>query len=97
MQYDFLQRENLKSAVNYNILFVVLGPALPKSLYGHAMIPLQNELVIIGGYSGGKTSSLYSLTCQNGECQWSKMTQELKKPRWYHTALAVPEEFADCT
>ena len=79
---------------------MVLGPSLPKTLYDHAMVPLDKDLVVIGGHSNdgsGIQSSLYLLSCHNKGCGWATMTQTLQVARVYHVAMLIPDELTDCS
>ena len=69
---------------------------MPKKLYGHEMVTLEKDLVVIGGYYYGYQSSLYLMTCQNQDCEWQTMSQELKIGRSRFVAMLIPDELADC-
>ena len=62
------------------------------------MVKIGKDLVVIGGYSSlsGHSSSVFKLSCSFGNCQWTKMRQELKIPRREMVAIAVPNEFLNC-
>jgi hypothetical protein len=38
-------------------------------------------VIVIGGYSAGVQSSIYKLICNQLECKWSEMEQQLKNAR----------------
>ena len=71
---------------------------MPKSLYAHAMLNFNGNLVVIGGDSGldKYQSSLLVLSCYDGHCQWQTMPQQLKTARSYFVAFTVPDSFVDC-
>ena len=75
---------------------MLLGPSLPKALYGHAMVTLDKDVVALGGYSSGSQSSLYLMTCQNKVCEWQTMSQKLKIDRASFVAMLIPDELTDC-
>ena len=69
---------------------------MPNKLYGHEIVPFDKDVVIIGGYAGGYQSSLHRLTCQNQDCEWKTMSQQLKVARRHFVAIlhgSVPEEW----
>ena len=72
---------------------------MPNKLYGHKIVPFDKDVVIIGGYdgtSGGFPSSLHRLTCQNQDCEWKTMSQQLKVAREDFVAMLIPDELVDC-
>ena len=76
---------------------MLLGPTLPKILQDHAMVPLDKDLVVIGGNDGsGAQSSLYLLSCHNKGCGWTTMTQTLQVGRYGFVAMVLPDELTDC-
>ena len=54
---------------------------MPKKLDRHEIVPFDKDVVIIGGSYGGAQSSLHRLTCQNQDCEWKTMSQQLKVAR----------------
>ena len=78
---------------------MLLGPSLPKTLKDHAMVPLDKDLVVIGGYSGDGSypSRLYLLSCHNKGCGWTTMTQTLQVARNRFVAMLIPDELTDCS
>ena len=75
------------------ILFLTLGPALPKALYGHSMLEIKGDVFLFGGYGSSYNSAIYRLTCSSGICSWSTLNQELKVARYLTVAIPVPDNF----
>ena len=73
---------------------------MPKKLDRHKMVPFDKDVVIIGGsdgpYIGDEQSSLHRLTCQNQDCEWKTMSQQLKVARYAFVAMFIPDELLDC-
>ena len=70
---------------------------MPKKLEAHKMVQFDKDVVIIGGYDGIIAQSrLYCLTCQNQDCEWKTMSQELKIARYGMVAMLIPDELVDC-
>ena len=70
---------------------------MPKKLRSHKMVQFDKDVVIIGGYDGNNYQSrLYCLTCQNQDCEWKTMSQELKIARYRMVAMLIPDELVDC-
>ena len=71
---------------------------MPNKLYGHEIVPFDKDVVIIGGIKGGySTSSLHCLTCQNQDCEWKTMSQQLEVARYLFVAILIPDELVDCS
>ena len=72
---------------------------MPNKLYGHAIVPFDKDVVIIGGLVPyvGSQSSLHRLTCQNQDCEWKTMSQQLKLARFSFVAILIPDELVDCS
>ena len=76
---------------------------MPKKLFHHEIVPFDKDVVIIGGiscssiYSCSPQSSLHRLTCQNQDCEWKTMSQQLKFARYYFVAILIPDELVDCS
>ena len=71
---------------------------MPNKLYGHEIVPFDKDVVITGGYStDGIQSSLHRLTCQNQDCEWKTMSQQLKVAREWFVAILIPDELVDCS
>ena len=67
---------------------------MPKKLAWPQMIQVDTDLVVIGGSDGNDlSSSLFRLTCRNGDFKWHKMSQELMEPRFGFVAMAIPDNF----
>ena len=75
----------------------VLGPDLPKPLFGHGMVNYGTDLVVMGGFSNGSgySSSFYQLSVENGIFKWEKMKPELKIPRWGFVAMIIPDHLIE--
>ena len=71
------------------------GPKLPKTLYGHECVTQGNEMIVIGGYSGGGhySSDLFKLTLENGQFEWTTMNEKLNTPRRDFVASLIPVQF----
>ena len=72
---------------------------MPNKLENHEMVQLDKDVVIIGGYVPyvGDQSSLHRLTCQNRNCEWKTLTQQLKVARTEFVAMLIPDELVDCS
>ena len=72
---------------------------MAKKLEGHEMVQLDNDVVIIGGRDEhlDEQSSLHRLTCQNQDCEWKTMSQQLKVARYRFVAILIPDELVDCS
>ena len=77
----------------FDILLIYVGPSLPKRIWGHSIVTLHMDLVVIGGID---SSVLYRFTCDQGQCQWHQMNSELKIPRSQFVAMAIPDELVNC-
>jgi hypothetical protein len=54
-------------------------------------------VIVIGGYFYGDQSSMYKLICDQLECKWSEMEQQLKIARSYLVAMLIPDTLTNCT
>ena len=57
-------------------LHLISGPVLPKKMQSFQMVPIDNQVVVSGGYSIGGTyyqSALYKLGCVSSGCTWQSM------------------------
>ena len=72
---------------------------MPNKLWGHEIVPFDKDVVIIGGDSsnGDYQSSLNRLTCNNQQCEWTTMPQQLKVARSRFVAMLIPDELVDCS
>ena len=76
---------------------------LAKPRWAHAMVNLEGDLVVIGGQvqidekNLEISSDLLRLTCSNGNCNWEKLSQQLKNPRSNMVAIVLPDEFLECS
>ena len=72
---------------------------MPNKLSQHEIVPFDKDVVIIGGDppGSGYSSSLHHLTCQNQDCEWKTMSQQLKVARYRFVAILIPDELVDCS
>ena len=94
-------KEGLKKKFlhKFNIVFLThcTGPNLPKKLYGHAVIGLENDLLVLGGNSGfWYEKAIHRLSCANADCIWTTMKQALKVRRQYFVAIPIPDSLSGC-
>jgi hypothetical protein len=87
---------------NVVIFYLIAGPKLPKKLEGASLLPSPDGqgVIVIGGWSGGDgyQSSIYKLICDQLECKWSTMTQQLKIARKDFVAMLIPDTIkTNCT
>ena len=65
----------------------------PRTLYGMSMVHFDGDLYAIGGSDSIEIiyvrSEIHKLSCRYGECQWTKMKQELKIGRTDGVAIPV--------
>jgi hypothetical protein len=57
-------------------------------------------VILIGGWSdtdNAVQSSIYKLSCDQLECKWSEMEQQLKIARGYLVAMLIPDALTNCT
>jgi hypothetical protein len=70
-------------------------------LYGASLVPSPDGqgVIVIGGYSYGdpEQSSIYKLICDQLECKWSEMEQQLQIARGYLVAMLIPDTLTNCT
>ena len=89
------------------ILPIVPELDLAKPRWAHAMVNLEGDLVVIGGQVQIESSldekyleissDLLRLTCYNRNCNWEKLSQQLKNPRSNMVAIVLPDEFLECS
>ena len=79
----------------FNFCLFFEGPKLSKTLYGHSCVTQGNEMIVIGGESdsGGYSSDLFKLKCENGQFEWTTMTIKLNTPRGFFVASLIPVQF----
>ena len=67
-------------------------------LWGHEMVSIGYDLIVIGGIpiGGGYSGSIYKLSCSNNVCKWDKLLTQLKVPRYDFTAIPLPNDFIEC-
>ena len=84
------------------MLSFIEGPDLPKYLFGHSKVTLDNQLIILGG-SGSVdlsewtySSSIYKISCDDGRfSEWIEMEVKLKTPRAWFVASFIPNDLID--
>ena len=78
--------------------FLFTGPNLIHGISGHAMVKINDDLIVIGGATTltATSSALYRLTCSNGEFQWFTLPQKLQIPRESMVATVIPDDFLGC-
>jgi hypothetical protein len=57
-------------------------------------------VIVIGGYSDTDYEyqySMYKLICDQLECKWSEMEQQLKIARDDFVAMLIPNQLTNCT
>ena len=73
---------------------------MPKTCYGMQMVHLDGDLYAIGGADSILfqlyRSEIHKLSCRYGDCQWTKMKQELKMGREHGVAIPVMDSLVDC-
>ena len=73
-------------------LLLILGPDMPKALYGHSLLEIQGDVFLFGGHDGGsENSAIYQLSCSSGICSWSAINQALQVARYYTVAIIVSD------
>ena len=82
----------------FSIICNKSGPALPKPLQHHAMLPFDGDQIIIGGYGpdGEAQKDIYKFSCSNRSCSVTMMTQKLWEGRAGHIAILVDDDLTDC-
>ena len=60
------------------------------------MVPIGNQVVVMGGFDGTYHNTFYKLECVSQGCTWQSMTIELSVARYDHVAVVVPDNFFDC-
>jgi hypothetical protein len=71
-------------------------------LWGASLLPSPDGqgVIVIGGYSDTDNeyqSSIYKLICDQLECKWSEMEQQLKIARSNFVAMLIPDALTTCT
>jgi hypothetical protein len=71
-------------------------------LWGASLLPSPDGqgVILIGGRSTTDDeyqSSMYKLICDQLECKWSEMEQQLKIARGYFVAMLIPDRLTNCT
>ena len=79
------------------LFLLILGPEMPKALYGLSLLEIQGDVFLFGGRddSGSYNSAIYQLSCSSGICSWSTVNQALQVARYHTVAIPVPDSF--CT
>jgi hypothetical protein len=65
-------------------------------LVGASLLPSPDGqgVIVIGGYS---SDGIYKLICDQLECKWSEMEQQLKFARLLSVAMLIPDTLTNCT
>jgi len=64
---------------------------------GIQMVPIDNQVVVSGGYSSYYQTDLYKLGCVSSGCTWQSMAPlQLSVARRWHVAIPVPDDFVNC-
>ena len=67
---------------------------MPKKIYGHRMITMDKDIVVIGGSNYGHY--LHQMTCQNKRCFWQTFSQQLKIGRMNFVTILAPDDSVVC-
>ena len=72
---------------------------MPVPLRFHEMVSIGDDLIVVGGISlsGRRSSNLYRLSCRNSDCHWSELPQKLAIAREVLVAIAIPDNFVECS
>ena len=82
---------------NFTIFVSLIGPDLPKKLYGHAVYPYENDIYVLGGNSGfWYEKAIHRLSCSNAECLWTTMKATLKVRRQYFVPIPMNTSQVTC-
>ena len=82
-----------------NFFFLISGPLLPITLYGHSMVRLGKGQAILGGHIGSSIvyqAKIYSMTCSNRNCTISLLNRELSVPKGDFVAIPIPDTISGC-
>ena len=84
-------------SLHFYLIFVKLGPPLPKTLSGHTMLEIHGDVFVFGGYLGYHEwqSAIYKLSCSSGICSWSTINAQLNFARECTVVIPVASSF--CT
>ena len=85
----------MKSLFLISFLFCYIsGPKMPKKLGGLSAVVLNGDLYAIGGRDENDypQAAIHCLSCSSGNCAWTTMDQELTVARYFHIAMAVPND-----
>jgi hypothetical protein len=64
------------------------------------MVSSDQGVIAIGGElhgEEGQSPALYQLTCNEIECHWYQMEQQLKIARQEFVAMLIPDSLTNCT
>ena len=59
-----------------------------------SLVKFDKDLVVMGGFDNNE-NFIYKLECVNGQYQWQRMNDMLKKPRRYFVAAMIPTIFGN--
>ena len=72
---------------------------MPKGLLWHSMVEVNGDLYVIGGQAdqanGYDQKLIHKLSCNDGNCTWTTLTQQLKYAR--NGQVAIPVKNSLCT
>jgi hypothetical protein len=90
---------NLDFGCNFGNFYLIAGPKLPKKLSSASLVPSPDGqgVILISGVSAGVQSSIYKLSCDQLECKWSEMEQQLQIARRKAVAMLIPNHLTNCT
>ena len=83
------------------LVFLTIGPPLPKTLEGHSMLEIHGDVFVFGGWDGDCwdedcwQSAIHKLSCSSGICSWSTINAQLNFAREWTVVIPVPDSF--CT
>ena len=79
------------------MIYFYAGPKLPEPLWSHTKVQLDNDLIIFGGISNWHSqSNIYSFSCSQQNCIWTKLSQKLSIPRYNAIAMLIPDSLTNC-
>ena len=89
-------------SLHFYLIFVKLGPPLPKTLSGHTMLEMHGDVFVFGGWDVDCwdikdcwQSAIHKLSCSSGICSWSTINAQLNFARECTVVIPVPKSF--CT
>ena len=86
-------------SLHFYLIFVKLGPPLPKTLSGHTMLEMHGDVFVFGGWDVDCwdedcwQSAIHKLSCSSGICSWLTINARLNFAREWPVAIPVPDSF----